>query len=315
MILVLNALTPVFLLILLGLILRNRAFLSEATFGQLRRFIFWIAFPALLFSKIAGTSFDLGPVIVQIGFLFGVHLAGLLVALLLSAVLRIPRRMAPTFVQGAFRGNLAFIGLPIISYGLAGVDSRFAVVEAQMYLILAAMIPFFNVAAVLLFAAGGERKGDHPVHDTILSIMKNPLIVACVLGLLFSVLKIPLPSPVWKSLRLLGSIALPLALITIGASMRFHKLRGMLSYTLGAALFKTLLLPLFGYLALFLFSSESGINPALFVLLACPTAVSSYILADQMEGDAQLAGNIVVVSTAVSFVPISVVLMTIQHSI
>jgi hypothetical protein len=304
---VLDTLTPVFLMIALGVVLRWTRRLSDETLRGMSWLVFWVGLPAMLFCDVAGidnpaagrsdADFHRQFQIFLLGFsgLVACLVAGYAVA----AALRMERRQMGTFVQAAFRGNLAYIGLPVIQYAftsLAGEDAgRLARRDAAL-----ALAPIIMSARTL--ARMGWR------------IITNPLILACGAGLIWSSAGWRVPRPAASTLRILSGTALPLALITAGAAIATTKISGQLLYTgLGTAL-KGVLAPIVGCaiaIPLHVPPREMFIG---LLLLACPTAVTAYVMAENMKGDGPLAAQIIVVSTLFSIVGFAVVILCFGHA-
>ncbi|MFW5996849.1 MAG: AEC family transporter [Lentisphaeria bacterium] len=309
---VFSTLAPVFLIVALGAVLIQTGFVHRDLFNHTNRLVYWVGLPALLFYKTAEIPSDLGEV-VKIVIVLSAGLAGcLLLGYIVSLVWRMPAVIRGTFVQGAFRGNLAYVGLPVVLYAISGSESAG---EGIAFLAIAPLIPLYNFAAVLVLSEGrgksaaDEEKGGGAMAGVLWRILTNPLIIACVAGLLYSMAGLKLPAFVSRTCEAIGQMALPLALLGIGATLTFGAVKGVTGKSLAAASIKTLGAPLFGFMvasALQLSSLEMRIA---LLYLACPTAVTSYVMAQQMGGDDRLATGIVVVSTLMSAVSLWLVLV------
>jgi hypothetical protein len=136
-------------------------------------------------------------------------------------------------------------------------------------------------------------------------------VVASILGIAFSYTGYTLPVPIERTVAGIGQMALPLALLSIGASLTFSSLSGSnLRRSITAALFKSGLAPLAGVLIGGWFGLKGPALMAPLLYLACPTAVMSYVMAKQMNGDGELACGIVVISVFTSLISFSVILAT-----
>lgn len=262
---------------------------------SLNRLIYYIALPALLFYKIATadflTSFN-GPLligmVVSILAIFGMSYG-------YGSLRRYQSSIHGTFCQGAFRGNLAYIGLAIIynAYGEQG----FAVAG----ILLGFLVPLFNFLSVVALILPNRR--DSPpmgMFFWVKQIGSNPLLLASFCGILWSFLALPLPQMIDRALGIVTGMSLPLALISIGASFSFQKLRGDLGIAALSTCFKLIVLPVLTGATLILLGVR-GQNLAIGVLLAgTPTATAAYIMAQQLRGDAELAGAIIMLSTLCS---------------
>ncbi len=304
-----NALAPVLILILLGIILRATGFLSAEFFSGMNKLCYWVGLPALLFQKIVSTRISGGASLkISLVLLLGMltcMAAGYLVAFLL----RLPAASKGAFIQAAFRSNLAYVGLPIVLYTLASAETAAAqALEGLAVLAFAPLVPVYSLAAVLILSLH-RKPGQTGVTWGQLwrKILGNPLVVACVIGFVFMLTGLPLPIAANRALQALGRMALPLTLLAIGASLNFSLVKGHLLHSLAVAAIKSTLAPAVGLvLATWLGMSVSHTAIAL-IFLACPTAVSSYIMAQQLDANHELAGSAIVVSTLLSFFPLAVV--------
>lgn len=299
---------PVFLVIGLGFSLKRTGLVKSEFLIDLNRFIYYVALPALLFYKIATADF------------FASFNEVLLVVLIVSIVFTFLlsygygkyRKYSPSaqgaFCQGAFRGNLAYVGLAIIhsAYGEAG----FAVAG----ILLGFLVPIMNCLSVvaLILPRKSEFQDDLGASFWIRQIVSNPLIIASLAGVIWSFLELPLPEIVNRALGILTGMSLPLALIAIGASFSFKKLRGDLRVAALSSAIKIIMMPLFVGGVLFYFGvrgQELGIGV---ILAGTPTATAAYIMAQQMKSDAELSGSIIMLSTMFSLASYSLALYLLQ---
>ncbi|MCK4303058.1 MAG: AEC family transporter [Candidatus Eisenbacteria sp.] len=294
---VLNIMLPVFLVIGLGYGLRLLGFIREDTNAWLSRLVFYVAAPLLLFYSTAQNSFDWGtgiPMLLAIG---GMTVLVTVVVYAGSARLTPARRGVLT--QGALRSNIVFVGLPVVLYAYGEP----ALGPASI--LIGFMVVVDNLLAVLVLTLPHQQ---HSVRDpnlwvnTALRIAKNPLIWGCGGGFLYSLLGIGLPVSIDRSLALIGRTAAPLGLLCVGASLEFRKLRSDIPGTAVAAIIKLILYPalIFGTLRkLGLEGIDLGVPV---MIMACPTAVVSYIMAREMQGDPQLGAAIVIGTTVASMI-------------
>ena len=286
---------PVFLVIGLGFSLKRTGLVNSDFLFNLNRLIYYIALPALLFYKIGTADFKTS--------FNGLLLAGLVVSVLVIFVISYGyaslRGYRPsvhgTFCQGAFRGNLAYIGLAIVynAYGEAG----FAVAG----ILLGFIVPLFNFLSVVALLLPNRRDSyQMGFFFWVKQIGSNPLILASFGGISWSFLELPIPQVVDRALGIITGMSLPLALISIGASFSFRKLQGDLGIAALSTCFKVVIMPALTAAVLILFGIH-GQELAIGVLLAgTPTATAAYIMAQQLKGDAELSGAIIMLSTLCS---------------
>ncbi len=298
---------PVFLVVGLGCCLKWTGLVDSGFVFGLNRLVYYIALPALLFYKIALADFSAS----FNGRLLVGMLATVFLAFLLSygfAVLRsYPPEVRGSFCQGAFRGNLAYIGLAIVlnAYGEEGL--------AVAGILLGFMVPFFNFLAIIaLLLPHRHNEQRMGALFWLRQLCYNPLIIASFVGIFWSFLQLPMPQVLDRSLDIITGMALPLALLAIGASFSLERLRGDLVKAMLATSIKIVWLPLMTAIILF-FLGISGRDLAIGVIFAgTPTATAAYIMAQQMKGDAELSGSIIMLSTVFSIFSYTIALYVLQ---
>ena len=295
---VLTSILPVCLLVLLGAILNRTRFLPDVFFGQLNRLGFWLLLPCLLFSTLAKAPTAASGIGLRIGLILCacspiVTLLGWLAA----QALKLPEGSCRSLMQAAMRGNLAYTALPILVYTF-GEHTQAAAVAAFA---LAPTIPFYNFWAVLILTRTDRGPEKHPLLSTLLAVLKNPLIIGCALGFLLMKTGLRVPPGLFKVPEELGRAALPCALIALGAGLTPERLRASFAPALTASLLKLLAMPAIGYVLARAagFSDERLLITLLY--LASPCAVTSYVMADQMGADKDLAGSAIALSTLLCF--------------
>jgi predicted permease len=212
-------------------------------------------------------------------------------------------------VQVSFRGNLAFVGLPVIVYALAGISSGDAAyAETQAVLVLAPALPINSSLAVVVLLISQHKFSWAAVKPVLVSLISNPLLISIVLGGFTSILKVPVPDVIMRSCEVVGQMALPLALITIGGALASIRLTGSISRAFIASVLKLLAAPAIGYLAAGFLQLPPEQSKIALIYLACPTAALSYVLTNQIGGDDALAASTVVISTILSVFSLGAVL-------
>lgn len=304
-------LLPIFAVVALGAVLRRTQFVPEHFFRDTNRLVYWIAIPAFLFYKSSETRLEGDAALRIILALLGGLALSLMAGYLLAILLRLPRHSVSAFAQGSFRGNLAYVGLPVVLLALKANDHLSPTTEALAVLVAAALMPVYNFVAVFVLMGGQDaaaRQTGQRVRELLLRLVTNPLLVSCVAGLLVVALGWKLPGPLRESLRLVGDLATPLALLGIGASLTFRNLRAQWLPVAAASGAKLIISPLIGML-LAAPLRLSGVELQIAMLyLATPTAATSYIMAQQMGADDNLAANIIMLTTFLSLPALGLVL-------
>jgi len=310
-VLILTILGPTFAMIAFGAALRRTEFVSANFLREGNRVVYWFGLPALLLNELASSQFAIaGPARRMFGAMLAATAALIVIAYLLAKVLRLPAAAAGTFVQGAFRGNLAFVGLPIID-SLPEIQSPGgAPVRAIAVMAIVPMLVVYNAAGVLVLLASQQGSHRWALRPLVRQVLTTPPLIATVVGIAYGATGWPWPRLLAQTCDSLAQLALPLALLGIGGALASLKLAGAWLGPLTAALVKTGLAPLLGWL----FGRWLGVEPLevklIMVLLATPTAIISYTKVVELEGSPALASGSIVFSTLLSIVALTVVLLT-----
>ena len=280
-----NITGPILLILSLGLVFRRIGLLNEEFVRIGNKLVFNVTLPCLLFLSTATRPIQQSlnaPLV-----LFAAACTvGAVVLLWLLAPLFVDRDRRGVFTQSAFRGNMGIVGLALCvnAYG----DQILA--KAGVYMAL--MTILYNLLATLILAKD-KTKG-------ILSIWQNPLIIGVCLGLGWSTLSLPLPEFVEQSGRYFAQMTLPLALLCIGASLRWQSFKTNSKDVMWATGFKLVVVPaLVTLLAIWQGYRDEDLG-VFFLMMAAPTAVAAFVMARQMTSHGHLAAESVAVSTALS---------------
>jgi predicted permease len=296
----LNVVLPVFLIIALGFFIRRIRFVDKLFLDKISHLAYYVAVPSLLVWKIGTASFDLNfnPRLI-LGSYCAVIGCGF-AAYLVARLLRLPPREVGSFTQGSFWGNMTYIGLPILlaAYGEEGLQ--------RAGVLIGFMSPLINALAVLALIWPLKGAIDwKSIVDLKNALLTNPIIIACFAGLLLSYFSVPFPTFTVHFLRFLSDLALPLALISMGGNLSLEKIRKDYRATAFACLFKLLLMVAGGWF-LFEWLGVKGLDFKVgVILLACPTAFSSYLLSTRLGADKSLMSSDIMVSTLLSMVTLS----------
>jgi hypothetical protein len=304
---ILTIVLPVFLVIVLGYLLKRLELIDATFLYQTNRLVYYICLPLLLFYKIGTADFfaNFNGALV-IGSAMAIA-AGFLLSYGYAALRGYPPAARGAFSQGAFRGNLAYMGLAIVfnAYGETGFT--------RAGILMGFLVPVLNLFAVLALLLPHRRSdGGQGAVFWVKQLVGNPLIIASFAGIAWSYLQLPVPVILDRSLHIATGMTLPLALIAIGGSFSLEKLKGDLVRAAFATGFKLIWLPLIAA-GLLLLLGVGGQELAIGVLFAgTPTATATYIMAHQLKGDAELAGSIVMMSTALSAVTYTIALLMLR---
>ncbi len=312
---VLNTLGPVFLIILLGAFLSRIRFLEAPAVRTMNACCYWVGLPCLLVLKIGTASSTENSATDTTLVVLGGSLILVVTALLVGWLFRLKPRSLATFAHVVFRGNLAYVGLPVICFAFVGTAYE-GKADSVAAVALGITIVFYNIVAVALHLASTHRMSLHALKRVLAKLMTNPLLLACAVGMMWNhwaySQAIEIPVIIARTLSVLGQFALPMALLCVGNALATTPVRGMVFSVLVAAALKTMLGPLVAIGVAKLLDvgvMETGVAC---ILLGAPTAVASYVLTEQLDGEPSLAAGAIVVSTLLSAVTLSVVIAWIR---
>ena len=290
-----NVVFPIFLLMALGFFLKQIKLLSEPTVKQMNQFVFKAVLPASIFKNVYDSSikevFD-GRLL---AFSLITTLCVILLALLTVPLLEKERKKRGVLVQGMFRSNFVIFGLAVTAALCGGV------VSGAASLLVAVMLPIYNLAAVIILETYGKSKADF--KKILRGIATTPLIISSLVGIFISACSVKLPSVIENAIGQVASLTTPLALIVLGASIHFSTVKANVRPLVIGLLAKLVIVPAICLsLAAFVFGFKGEHFAILLALFASPAAVSSFTMAEQMGGDGELAGQLVMFGTTLSVV-------------
>lgn len=292
---------PLYALILLGLLVKREGLITEEGVGVLNNVAFYLSLPALIVRSLSEFPLSFPPNLI-LGFYLSVLL---LTAIAWMGAKPLKRSKRGVFIQGSFKGNLGFMGLPIL---FASLGSE-AVAKAS--LLLALYLPYDVLSSISLLTHYGSGNAD--LRDVVKRVLSNPLLLATAVGLAISLTPLEIPEAVFKILDLLKGMALPLALLIIGCSLSLDKMGSDLGMAALSSLLKLLLLPLVGYfLFRYVFPVPSADMKLGMLLMGMPTAVNTILFARELSSEESLAASIVLLSTLLSLPTISLLLFLFQ---
>lgn len=287
-----NVVLPLFLCMALGYVLKWIKMYDDASLKTMNKLVFKVFLPIYLFRSIYTT--DLSAAFDGKLILFAVLAIVAWFGILMLVIPCIEKDNAKrgVMVQAMFRSNFVLYGLPV-AVSLCG-EERIGATS----LLIGIVVPIFNVLAVITLET--FRGGKPSIVKMARGIVTNPLIIASVIGIGFYYLHIKLPSAVEKTVTDLGRVATPLALVALGGEFKFHKVKGNLKQLIISVVGKLVLSPLAIVTAAICLGFRDDMLVPLLLMAGAPTAVSSYTMAQQMGGDGELAGEVVVFATAFS---------------
>lgn len=295
-----NIVAPVFLIIAVGVFAKQIKIINDVFVDVTSKFVFQISLPAFVFLKIIDLDLSQVLELQQIVYIYiGTIITYLIIWFGSTPFIKNPKDKS-AFIQGAFRGNYAIIGLALIS-NLFGNDAL-----GKATIILAFLLPLYNVLAVIVLTIPLKTDEKSILKSAFWDILLNPLILAVIFGLPFSIFEIKLPELFITTGNFLADLALPLALVGIGGSLNLENLKRASNLAVSSSVIKIVLLPLILTTGAYFLGYEKVDLGIMFIVFAAPTAIASFVMADVMGANSKLAGNIIMISTLGSVFTISI---------
>ena len=281
-------------MMLLGLLFRKIGWIDEVFASKMNKFVFLVPLPVLLFEDLATVDFAEVWDMKFVLFCFGATLISIVIAAAVSFLWK-DRSIQGEFIQASYRSSAALLGIAFIQniYGDAGMAP----------LMIIGSVPLYNVMAVVVlsFFQPERKKLDRQVWiNTLKGIITNPIILGIIAGLLWSALRLPIPSILEKTVSNIGAVATPMGLMAMGATFDIRKAFGKAKPAVAASVMK-----LVGFAALFLplavwlgFRREQLV--AILIMLGSATTVSCYVMARNMGHEGILTSSTVMLTTLFS---------------
>ncbi|MCI8670279.1 MAG: AEC family transporter [Lachnospiraceae bacterium] len=298
----LNAVIPVFLIIVVGYVLKRTGMLNDEFAKTANSFVYKITLPAMLLNNMMACdirhTFD-GAYVLYCG---AVTLTGILIVWGSSRIVLKDKSIVGEFVQGAYRGSAAILGIALVQ-NISGNTT-------MAPLMMLGSVPLYNIFAVivLIFENGQQMESNHistghrkkKIISSVQGICKNPIIISILGGMLLSFFDVGFPVILDKTISSIGSLTTPLALIVIGVGFEGRKALKNIKPAVAASLIKLVIQPLvFLPVAIWYGFSADKIAAAL-VMLGAPTTATSYVMSKNMGHEGTLSSSIIMLTTLCS---------------
>lgn len=286
----LEAVLPMFIMLAVGMGVKRFRLLTETELRHLNKMIFVVFFPPMMFTNLYGT--DIEEAVDWRLMIFGIASVAVIYGVSMLAVLHMEKdpRSRGAMIQAIYRSNFVIMGIPIAvnMYGHGNLA-----VTAMM---VAVIVPIYNVLAVVTLEV--FRGGTLDFAGILKKVLTNPLILGAAAGLLSVLTGLKLPAVLEDVVGDMASVATPLALVILGASIDFKSIRKCGRNLVVCVAARLVIVPAIGLTAAALLGFRDIAFVTLIAMFAAPTAVSSFTMAQSMDSDGQLAGNCVIFSTA-----------------
>ena len=287
-----NAVLPMFIYIVIGAVIRKTGMMTRDENTRFNRILFTFFYPVLLFDNIY--SADLGELIDVKLISFALVFITVSVLVITTVIVRIEEDNAArgAMIQAIYRSNFVLMGIMVVSsiFGDAGLP-----VAAMMVTVV---VPFFNFIAVIILEHFRGGKADP--GTVVIKILKNPLIIGALTGVIFSFSGIGLPGIIAGVLDGVSDAVVPIALIMLGVSFDPSVITAKRKNISICVLGRLIVVPLIGLPLAALAGFRGPAFVTLLIMMASPTAVSSFPMAVAMDSDGEIAGSAVMISTPLS---------------
>ena len=288
----LGGVVPLFCLMAVGVFVKRSRLLAEDELRHVNRMVFRVFFFFMMFYNIyisdPGTAFQL---MLMLFGAVGVLLTALVFTCIVCRIEPDNARRGP-MIQAAFRGNYVLMGIPLVSniFGDAAI--------AIPTMMIAVIVPIYNILGVLVLET--FRGGRFDLLPILRSVLMNPMILGAITGALCRLVELPIPAPVLKPVAQIAAATTPVALIILGASFHGGSYHAHLRQLIFSVASRLIIVPAI-VLSLAIVLGFRGVElVTLIAVFATPCAVAGFAMAQQMQADAELAGNCVVYSSALS---------------
>jgi len=286
---IVNTLIPIFSLILLGYFFKRIKFPSTDFWPMADKFTYYVLMPSLLVYKISTSNIDLEQTLDLVTTALLAITIVFFSLMILNFFIKFNNRAFTSIVQGGIRFNTYVL--------LAFVDSVYGdngLVLAAI--VMAFVIPFINILCISTFALY-VRDGKFSFLIFLKTLVKNPLILACMIGGAINIGDITLPIVALKFLTILSAAALPVGLLSVGVGLEFMHLKSAKKELIVSVLAKLIYFPIVIYSVGMMFELSNEMLAIAVIFGAMPTAVSGYILARELGGDVTLMSSIITLQT------------------
>lgn len=288
----LGGVVPLFCLMAVGLFVKHSRLLTEEELRHVNSMVFRVFFFFMMFYNIyisdPQTAFQ--PLLMIFG-AGGVLLTALVFGAIVCMIEKDNARRGP-MIQAAFRGNYVLMGIPLVS-NIFG-DEAIAIPT----MMIAVIVPLYNILGV--FVLETFRGGHFDLLHILRGVVMNPMILGAIVGALCRIVELPIPMPVLKPVAQIAAATTPVALIILGASFHGGSYHTHLPQLIFSVASRLVLVPAVVLVCAVALGFRGVELVTLIAIFATPCAVAGFAMAQQMQADAELAGNSVVYSSALA---------------
>ncbi|GAA0182488.1 AEC family transporter [Clostridium sediminicola] len=285
---------PICFVMCVGYILKRKNIIDNNFTKTANTIVYNVALPIKLFNDVSKTSLDACLDVKFIAFTTLGTLLSILIIWIIGLVFIKKKSQLGAFIHCCFRGNFVYIGLTFIENITGSIGLKAS-------LIIAFVIPLYNIMAIIILTYTDQsRTSKIRAKDIINSIFRNPLIIGIVLGIVYSLVGLELPIMAERTLNYFDRLVTPLALITVGSSFDFMSSVENLKPSILASIIKLFILPLIMVTLAIRMGFPNEDIVLIYILFGVPSTLGTYMITAAMNGDKELAANIIMLTTILS---------------
>ncbi|AXQ22737.1 AEC family transporter [Acinetobacter wuhouensis] len=288
-------------LIALGFYLFQSRTLDEKFWNGAEKLNYYVLFPSLLFSSLASANMHMGHLDSILMVIFAMMAIIIVSTYIFAKLNKSPDAHFGVYIQSLIRFN-TYIGLSIATT-LPNPEIRSILVN-----ILAIAIPFVNVVSILSLTPKNQLN----IKNIAISLIKNPLINSCILGIAFNLLQIPIWTGFQSLLQAFSSSSLMLGLLCVGTAIQFKGVQAYFKTAFIISLARLCIIPIVTFIVLQFFYLNYAAVIAIMIFFSIPTASASYILTKLLNGDYQLMAAVISLQTILSVFTLAIMLALLQ---
>lgn len=295
---------PVFLIIFFGWVCKKYSVLSRDWIHNLNQFAYYMALPALIISNLLGIDFSDKKAWTTVSLSAGIIILFSLIILGILSFIKIRTSLKVAIFLTATAGNTIYMAMPLVETAFGQKNLGKGALIGVIFLVLPLLISIFVIKY--------WHNKNHKAGKQLLGFLKNPMVISVVIGIALGFIQTDLSifQPIKKTLSMLGTTASPVALFALGGFLHGKFLKKDLGIVFSVSLLKLLALPLVVFI--FFWYAFKANDLGLYMLLASmPTAVTAFVIAEEFNLEADVVGNVILVSTILSFFVIPLILLLI----
>jgi len=298
MLLSINITLPFILLALLGIFLKRRKMINDNFIAMGNKVIFYFAIPATIFNHIhradLSVVFDLWFLVFNALWLIFFFL----VTWVLAYFFMKDKKSVATLVNSAYRSSLSVVGPPLLV--LMFVDAYDPNILPKGILAVSVLLILSYATASILFAVHDPKARKGGILGVLLSIVKNPIVIAVIIGLIFNIFGWTLPTFAGNTVSSLAGLVMPLAMICVGGKLTFRGFDVKFKYVVISVVIKLFIMPVAAILVAYLFGFRGSDLTIIMILNALPMAVGAYVMQSELCGESYIGASALMMTMTLS---------------